>query len=342
MERSRLEIPTLLVTQGDPAGVGIELTLSLWLDRDRLGLPPFALVGSANAVRFRASEMGLQVPVIAVEGPEAAAGCFATALPVIDHGLDCMARAGHPVATSAAGTIEAIRLSVDLVQAGRAAAIVTNPVSKSVLYEAGFAHPGHTEYLAALATSSGQPPPLPVMLIWSELLAVVPVTIHIPLRQVPERLTSDLIVRTAIVIDEAYRKLFGIAAPRLAVAGLNPHAGENGTLGSEDAAVVAPAIETLQRRGITAFGPLSADTMFHPRAREHYDVALTMYHDQGLIPAKTLAFDDGVNVTLGLPFIRTSPDHGTAFDIAGKGIARPDSLLAAIRLARRLADRHQT
>lgn len=329
----------LLLTQGDPAGIGPELALKLWHDRARLGLPAFAFIGSMRAMQMRANELGLQVPIAVISQPEMASDCFASALPLIDHGFDAMARAGHPLAETAVGTIEAIRLSVELVRAGKAAGIVTNPIAKSVLYAAGFTHPGHTEYLAALAVDHGTPAPLPVMLIWSELLAVVPVTIHIPLRDVPGQLTTDLIVRTAVIVDDAYRRWFGLSAPRLAVAGLNPHAGEDGALGHEDKAVIQPAVAALQARGINARGPLPADTMFHARARAGYDVALTMYHDQGLIPAKTLAFDDGVNVTLGLPFIRTSPDHGTAFDIAGKGIARPDSLLAAIRLARRLSDR---
>jgi 4-hydroxythreonine-4-phosphate dehydrogenase len=337
MATSHTSALPLLVTQGDPAGIGPELVLNLWRDRARLALPPFAFVGSLKAMRVRAAEMGMDVPLAEIGEPAGASGCFASALPVIDHGHDAMARAGHPDTATAPGTIEAIRLATDLVRTGKAAGVVTNPIAKSVLRAAGFGYPGHTEYLAALAADPGKPPPLPVMLIWSELLAVVPVTIHIPLRDVPERLTTGLIVETAIVVDDAFRRWFGVPEPRLALAGINPHAGEGGMLGSEDKAVIRPAVHALQARGIKAVGPLPADTMFHARARAEYDVALTMYHDQGLIPAKTLAFDDGVNVTLGLPFVRTSPDHGTAFDIAGKGIARPDSLLAAIRLARRMA-----
>jgi 4-hydroxythreonine-4-phosphate dehydrogenase len=175
------------------------------------------------------------------------------------------------------------------------------------------------------------------MMIWSETLAVVPVTIHIPLRDVPGALTADLIVETGRIVARDLSARFGIASPRLALAGLNPHAGESGSLGSEDRDIVEPAIARLRAEGIDARGPYPADTMFHDRAREGYDVALAMYHDQALIPIKTLAFDDGVNVTLGLPFVRTSPDHGTAFDIAGKGVARPDSLIAALKLASRLA-----
>jgi 4-hydroxythreonine-4-phosphate dehydrogenase len=213
---------------------------------------------------------------------------------------------------------------------------VTNPIAKHVLYEAGFRHPGHTEYLASLAVDRDEPAPRPVMLLWSEDLAVVPVTIHVPLRDVPSLLTTDLIVDTARIVARDMRNRFGIERPRLALSGLNPHAGEAGTIGREEREVIEPAIARLRAESMDVQGPYPADTMFHARARRGYDEALAMYHDQALVPLKTLAFDEGVNVTLGLPFIRTSPDHGTAFDIAGRGIARPDSLVAAIRLAGRL------
>lgn len=326
----------LLVTQGDPAGIGPELVFQLWLRRVELDLPAFALIGSVGALGGAARRLRLDVPVVGIGGPEEAGERFAQGLPVIDHGLDAAAEPGEPRVETAMGTIRAIEQAVELVRAGRARAVVTNPIAKSVLKAAGFAHPGHTEFLAALSAPDGEPP-RPVMMIWSEALAVVPVTIHIPLADVPRALTRAAIVETAEIVDHALRHQFGIARPRIAIAGLNPHAGEGGAMGREDIEVVAPAVAEIARRGIDARGPLPADTMFHPRARASYDVALTMYHDQGLIPAKTLAFDEGVNVTLGLPFIRTSPDHGTAFDIAGKGVARPDSLLAAIRLADRLS-----
>lgn len=324
----------LVLTQGDPAGIGLELALTLWRDRAACRTPPFAMIASPGSVEVRARLMNLDVPVRRIADPGEAEAVFEHALPVIDHGCDADAAPGKPEPDTARGTIRAIEMAVDLARSGAAGAIVTNPIAKSVLYAAGFAHPGHTEFLAALA---GDPPPRPVMLIWSEMLAVVPVTIHIPLARVPAELTTRLIVETAVIVAREMRLRFGIAEPRLALAGLNPHAGEGGALGAEDAAVVAPAVEALRALGIAATGPLPADTMFHARARAGYDVALTMYHDQGLIPAKTLAFDEGVNVTLGLPFIRTSPDHGTAFDIAGKGVARPDSLLVALKLAGRLA-----
>jgi 4-hydroxythreonine-4-phosphate dehydrogenase len=205
-----------------------------------------------------------------------------------------------------------------------------------VLYQAGFSHPGHTEFLAELAAGNGKAPQ-PVMMLWSPILAVVPVTIHLSLREAIAQLSTELIVTTARIVATSLKQNFGLVRPRLALSGLNPHAGEDGSLGSEDQAIVAPAVEILRREGIAARGPLPADTMFHEAARKAYDCALCMYHDQALIPIKTLAFDDGVNVTLGLPFIRTSPDHGTAFDIAGSGRANPASLIAALRLADRMA-----
>jgi 4-hydroxythreonine-4-phosphate dehydrogenase len=222
------------------------------------------------------------------------------------------------------------------VAAGRAAAIVTNPIAKSVLYGAGFQYPGHTEFLAELAAAGGHAPQ-PVMMLWSPALAVVPVTIHLSLRDAISQLSADLIISTARIVAASLKTRFGIARPRLALSGLNPHAGEDGSLGTEEQCIVTPAIDTLRKEGIDVRGPLPADTMFHEAARQTYDCAICMYHDQALIPIKTLAFDEGVNVTLGLPFIRTSPDHGTAFDIAGTGRANPSSLIAALRLAARMA-----
>jgi 4-hydroxythreonine-4-phosphate dehydrogenase len=322
----------LALTGGDPAGVGPELALKAWLARGPAGLPPFMVLSDPGFLRAVAERLGLDVPVAEV-APEEAASAFATALPVMPLGIPVAARPGEPDPASAAATIRSIETAVALVRAGRARAVVTNPIAKHVLYEAGFRHPGHTEFLAALA---GDPPPHPVMMLWSEGLAVVPVTVHIPLSEVPRRLTTDLIVETGRIVARDLRARFGVASPRLALAGLNPHAGESGTMGSEDEAVVRPAVERLNAEGIAARGPVPADTLFHARARAGYDAVLAMYHDQALIPIKTIAFDDAVNVTLGLPFVRTSPDHGTAFDIAGRGIARPDSLMAALRLAGRL------
>jgi len=324
----------IAITMGDPAGIGPELLLRAWLARDTIAAPFFALA-DPDALAGLARRLGLAVPIAVVDPTETSA-VFADALPVVPLANPAAARAGQPHSDFAAATIEAIERAVNYVRTGVARAIVTNPIAKKTLYEAGFAHPGHTEFLGELAKSWGLPAQ-PVMMIWSPLLAVVPVTIHIPLAAVPAALTRDLIVSTARIVARDMERKFGIARPRLALAGLNPHAGEGGAMGREEIEVISPAIAALAAEGIDAVGPLPADTMFHPAARARYDVALTMYHDQGLVPAKTLAFDDGVNVTLGLPFVRTSPDHGTAFDIAGRGLANPSSLIAATRLAARLS-----
>lgn len=308
-----------------------------WMQRQQRRLPAFAYLGNAAALQDLAGRMGLAVPVRSV-GWEEAEAAFETVLPVIEIASAAPAESGKPDPANAAGVIEAIEHGVSAVNAGLAAALITNPIAKSVLYAAGFSHPGHTEFLAELAGRGRESVPHPVMMIWSEALAVVPVTIHVPLAAVPALLTTELIVETGQIVAADLARRFGVARPRLALSGLNPHAGEDGALGAEDAAIIAPAVARLRALGIQASGPYPADTMFHERARAGYDVALAMYHDQALIPIKTIAFDDGVNVTLGLPFIRTSPDHGTAFDIAGKGVALPDSLCAALRLAARMAE----
>jgi len=324
----------LALTLGEPAGIGPDLALALWTRRDALKVPPFLLLGDPAFLAARARLLGLTVPI---EESDAAgtSGHFATAMPVQPLGLAATAAPGKPDSSSAAIARAAIEQAVALVQAGKASAVVTNPIAKSVMQQSGFVFPGHTEFLAHLA--GGSLPPRPVMLIWSEELAVVPVTIHVPLSEVSKLLTSDLILETARIVVRDYQRRFGVARPRIAVCGLNPHAGESGMLGQEDETIVRPAIEQLRAEGIAVSGPHPADTLFHPAARKHYDVALGMYHDQVLVPAKTLAFDHAVNVTLGLPFVRTSPDHGTAFDLAGTGKADPSSLLAALRLAQRLA-----
>jgi 4-hydroxythreonine-4-phosphate dehydrogenase len=326
----------LALTLGEPAGIGPDITLSAWLRRDELKLPPFYVLGDAALLERRARALGLKIR-LADTGAADAAKAFADALPVVTTGHAVTAEPGRPDASSAPAAIASIRQAVADVQAGRAGAVVTNPIAKSVLYESGFRHPGHTEFLAELAASNGHAPQ-PVMMLWSPLLAVVPVTIHLSLRDAIAQLSTELIVSTARIVARGLKASFGLDRPRLALSGLNPHAGEDGSLGSEDKAIVAPAVETLRGEGVDARGPLPADTMFHEAARKTYDCAICMYHDQALIPIKTLAFDDGVNVTLGLPFVRTSPDHGTAFDIAGTGRANPASLVAALRLAARMAD----
>jgi 4-hydroxythreonine-4-phosphate dehydrogenase len=325
----------LALTLGEPAGIGPDITLLAWSQRDELKLPPFYLLGDGAFLEQRANALGLKVRLAEVS-PEDAITAFATALPVVATGKPATARPGQPDASSADAALASIRRAVADVQSGQASAVVTNPIAKSVLYQAGFRHPGHTEFLAELAATNGKTPQ-PVMMLWSPLLAVVPVTIHLSLREAINQLTTELIVDTTSIVAAGLNKSFGLARPRLALSGLNPHAGEDGSLGTEDKTVVAPAIEILRAQGLDVRGPLPADTMFHEAARKTYDCAICMYHDQALIPIKTLAFDDGVNVTLGLPFVRTSPDHGTAFDIAGTGRANPASLVAALRLADRMA-----
>ncbi|MFN3548033.1 MAG: 4-hydroxythreonine-4-phosphate dehydrogenase PdxA [Mesorhizobium sp.] len=326
----------LALTSGDPSGIGPELTLVAWSQRKALELPPFYLLSDPSLVAARVRAQGLNVPVETVS-PGEAIEAFGRALPVVRLDSRLPDRPGEPLAESAAGIVEAIDRAVADTLAGRAGAVVTNPIAKKPLYEAGFRFPGHTEYLAHLAQQATGRAVHPVMMLAGPDLRTIPVTIHVALRDVPGLLSIELIVETARIAARDLTERFGIARPRLAIAGLNPHAGENGAMGTEDESIVRPAVEALLREGIDARGPLPADTMFHPRARQGYDVALCMYHDQALIPAKALAFDEAVNVTLGLPFVRTSPDHGTAFDIAGKGIARPDSLVAALWMAAMLA-----
>lgn len=322
---------------GDPSGIGPEIALAAWKHRKELGVPPFYLLADPALIAARGHLVGADVPITETT-PEEAYAAFVGALPVVPLTARFLDTVGHPDPVNAEGVIEAIERAVADSLAGRAAGVVTCPIAKKPLYDAGFGFPGHTEFLAHLATRHTGQTVTPVMLLAGPELRTVPVTIHIPLAAAPKVLTSGLIVETARITARDLTARFGIEAPRLAVAGLNPHAGEGGSMGREDLEIVAPAVEELRAAGIDARGPLPADTLFHPRARTGYDVAICMYHDQALIPAKTLAFDEAVNVTLGLPFIRTSPDHGTAFDIAGRGIARPDSLIAALKLAAELAD----
>jgi len=326
----------LALTLGEPAGIGPDLTIQLWRRRVELRLPAFYLIADPEFIRQRARVLGADVTLSLVT-PAQAATTFARALPIVALDASITASPGAPDASSAPAAIASIRRAVADVLAGNAAAVVTNPIAKNVLYRSGFAEPGHTEFLAKLVQEATGKSARPVMMLWSPELAVVPVTIHLPLKDVVARLTSDLVVETGRIVARDLTARFGISRPRIAVAGLNPHAGEEGALGEEDGAVVAPAVKRLQAEGIDAIGPLPADSLFHERARATYDVALCMYHDQALIPIKTLAFDHAVNVTLGLPFVRTSPDHGTAFDIAGTGTADPSSLVAALTLAARLS-----
>ncbi|WP_027053291.1 4-hydroxythreonine-4-phosphate dehydrogenase PdxA [Mesorhizobium erdmanii] len=333
----KIATTALALSVGDPSGIGPEIAIAAFLARAAAGVSAFYLLADPALIASRARQLGVSVPIVETT-PMQAAEVFAHALPIVPLAARFIDSPGRPDPANAAGTVEAIDRAVAACLAGDAAAVVTCPIAKKPLYDAGFRFPGHTEYLAHLAARHSGVDAMPVMMLAGPDLRTVPVTIHIALAEVPKTLTTELIVATARITAADLASRFGIARPRLAIAGLNPHAGEGGSMGLEDEHVVRPAVDMLRAEGIDAFGPLPADTLFHARARAGYDAALCMYHDQALIPAKTLAFDEAVNVTLGLPFIRTSPDHGTAFDIAGKGIARPGSLIAALKLARRLAD----
>jgi 4-hydroxythreonine-4-phosphate dehydrogenase len=322
----------LAVTMGEPAGIGPELSLDAWL-RLRDSGPPFVLFADPELLRDVARSIGRDVPIAVVANEAEALRRFRKALPVIPVKLDRPVKPGRPDAGNASAVIRSIELAVAAARQGGAGAIVTNPIQKAALYAAGFRHPGHTEFLGEIAgTGIG-----PVMMLAGPDLRVVPVTIHVALRDALAALNADAIVETSQTVVSALRWDYGIEAPRIAVAGVNPHAGEDGAMGDEDSRIVAPAVERLRKAGIAVVGPMSPDTMFTARARRTYDAAICMYHDQALIPIKTLDVDGGVNVTLGLSIVRTSPDHGTALDIAGKGIADPGSLVAAIRMADMIA-----
>lgn len=310
----------LALTMGDPAGIGGELTAKAWEVLRGSGV---AFVALDDAARLT----GYGAPVRVVGSVEEGVGVFSEALPVLPVALGAPVVPGRPDVGNASAVIASIELAVRLAMAGEVRGVVTNPIAKSVLYGAGFRYPGHTEFLGALTGCA-----LPVMMLVNSFLRVVPVTVHLGLRAALERLSTELIVETSVVVETALRRS-GMAAPRLGMAGLNPHAGEGGALGTEEITVIQPAIEALRAKGIEVVGPYSPDAMFTEGARGGYDVAICMYHDQALIPLKTLDVASGVNVTLGLPIVRTSPDHGTAFDIAGRGVADPSSLIAALRMA---------
>jgi len=305
---------------GEPSGVGPEIAAKAWAALQ--GTVPFFYIGDPR-------HLPAGTPLQLIDSPVEALAVSARALPVLHLPFAAPAIPGQPDPANAQGVIDAIARGVALVQSGAAAALCTAPIHKKALKDgADFAYPGHTEYLAALADT-----PRVVMMLACDALRVVPVTIHIPLSQVPQTLTAALLTDTILITHAALRRDFGISAPRLAVAGLNPHAGEGGAMGDEEIRLITPVLAALRAEGLDITGPHSADTMFHAGARARYDAAICMYHDQALIPIKTLDFAGGVNVTLGLPFIRTSPDHGTAFDIAGQGVADPSSLIAALKMA---------
>jgi 4-hydroxythreonine-4-phosphate dehydrogenase len=315
----------LAVALGDPAGVGPEIVAKAWERRHELSLPPFFAIGECASIKAV-----WDGPVRAVSDPGEALDCFAAALPVVRVGDGAAITPGAPDLDGARIALDSLEIAVGVTRGGAASALVTGPVSKSQLYAVGFTHPGQTEFVAERCGVSSD---LVAMMLVGPTLRTVPVTVHVPLRAVPDVLTTDRIVAKGRATARGLQRQFGIDQPRIAVSGLNPHAGEDGALGREEIDVVVPAIERLRAEGVDASGPYPADTMFHERARARYDAALCMFHDQALVPIKTLYFDEGVNMTLGLPIVRTSPDHGTAFNIAGKGQANPGAMIAAIQAA---------
>ena len=328
-------MPPIALTMGDPGGICSEITHAAW-EKLRDNASPFFVIAPTNFAKSFGDDAA------EISTPEEAQKVFATKLPILPIDEDLDMTLGKSSSANAPAIIKSIERAVKLTLSGAASAVVTNPIQKSTLIAAGFGFPGHTEFLAAITTKNPMPENAtrgPVMMLASDMLRAVPVTIHQSVTDAIASLTKEKIIATAQVTHEALLNLFAIENPRIAISGLNPHAGENGALGDEDARIIAPAVEALRENGMNVVGPLPADTMFHEEARAQYDAALCMLHDQALIPAKTLAFHDAVNVTLGLPIIRTSPDHGTALNIAGKGIARPDSLIAAIQLASQFAAR---
>jgi 4-hydroxythreonine-4-phosphate dehydrogenase len=328
-------MPALAVSLGDPAGIGPELLAEAWARRIAEGLPPFFAVGGAALLEAAAQQRGLDVPIRRIANPAKATGIFADALPVLGD-ADGAYRPGEPDRDGALVALASLREASRLAASGDASGIVTGPIAKSRLAEVGFIHPGQTEFVAE---ACGVAPEDAVMMLAGPSLRTVPLTVHTALANVPGLLSIDLIVRKARITAAALRRDFGLPSPRLAIAALNPHAGEDGRMGDEEDRIIAPAVAALRAEGIDATGPYPADALFAPHERPNYDIALCMYHDQALIPLKALDFDAGVNATLGLPIIRTSPDHGTAFAIAGKGIARPGATIAAIRMAGECAAR---
>jgi 4-hydroxythreonine-4-phosphate dehydrogenase len=330
-------LPPLAVSMGEPAGIGPDLILRLYAERAALDLPPFIVFGNARFLTARAARLDLDIEI----APTSAAfggSVFGDALPVADIDGLVPDRPGECSQLSAKVVIEAISQAVAETLKGDCRGLVTAPIHKAALYGAGFRYPGHTEFLAALCNGNGHPP-RPVMMLAHETLRVVPATIHVPVSAVPALITTELLLTTGRIVVHDLRTRFDIADPRVAVTGLNPHAGEGGTIGTEDLDVIGPAVAQLAHEGHAVEGPFPADTLFHPPHWRRYDAVIAMYHDQALIPIKTVAFEDAVNITLGLPIVRTSPDHGTAFDKAGTGAGSTASLLAAMRMADRMTDR---
>ena len=337
MRAAPLAVPPLAVTMGDPAGIGPEIIAKTWLKLRGRG-PKFVVVGDLDQLRAAPGAAGLRVQPVA--SPDEAAQCFDKALPVLNLPLTAQVVAGRPSPAHAPAVIAWIETAVGLALSGAVGGVVTAPIAKAPLYEAGFRFPGHTEFLGELTRGHQRERPAgPVMMLASPGLRTTLVTIHEPLAAVPRLLCVELIVAVGLVTARALQRDFGIARPRLAVAGLNPHAGESGAIGREEMEIIGPACQALRSVGVDCSDPRPADSLFHEAARGTYDAALCMYHDQALIPVKMLDFWGGVNVTLGLPIVRASPDHGVGYDIAGRGVARPDSLIAALSMAGEIAAR---
>ena len=336
MAPAQPDLNPVALTCGEPAGIAPEITAKAWLALRGASAATFFLIGDDEYFNSRAAGAGVSIATAKISAPREAREIFAAALPVLHRPLAAHPKPGVIDPATAKGVIAAIDEGVALAMAGEAAALVTNPIQKEALYSAGFRHQGHTDYLAALAGKAGRRTHEVMMLVARDL-RTVPLTVHIPFKDVLAALNAGMIVSQAHVVANDLKKYFGIMRPRIAFTGLNPHAGENGTMGREEQTIITPAINRLRAEGLTVAGPLPADTAFHEEARANYDAILCMYHDQALIPVKTLDFHGGVNVTLGLPFIRTSPDHGTALGIAGTGKANPQSLIAALKLAGEMA-----
>jgi 4-hydroxythreonine-4-phosphate dehydrogenase len=337
-------VPPSAVTMGEPAGIGGEIVLKAWLGRANRAIRPFFVIDDPDRLERLVRLIGLDCPIAAITCADEALARFDDALPVLPQPLAAPVEPGRLEPANGAAVRQSIERAVALVQSGEAGAVVTNPIHKLGLSKSGFEYPGHTEFLGALAGIKSEP----VMMLADEQLRVVATTRHVSVQTAVRSLTRALIEETAHITDTALRRDFGLERPRLAISALNPHAGEGGLMGDEEHDIIEPAIERLRAKGLNVTGPHPADTLFHARARAKYDAALCMYHDQALIPIKTIAFDSAVNVTLGLPFIRTSPDHGTALDIAGTGTADESSLVAALKMAGDMAyhrarwdDRHQ-
>ena len=331
------DLRPLALTMGEPAGIGGEIALKAWLERENQHVPPFYLIDDPDHLNALKGRLDWPIALEPIETPEEASDIFNSALPVLVHPLARQPVPGSPQQENAKSVIGAIDLAVDHVRTGAAEAIVTNPIHKKVLVDAGFRHVGHTDYLAELAGDDTRA----VMMLACPDLRVVPVCVHMSLRESIEALTAEKIIETTQTTARALKSDFGIEQPHIALTGLNPHAGEEGAMGREEIEIIRPSIERMKREGLSVRGPEPADTLFHERARTGYDAAVCMYHDQALIPIKTLNFHGTVNITLGLPFVRTSPDHGTAFEIAGTGVANAESLVAALKTASAMARRRR-